>query len=84
MKKVWAQCRHKSATESVDFLFKRLLAFSGGNMPHDDIAAVVLKVLPWRPQVNSWVMRHAVYLHAARLRCEPAAKGFRWSNSRKE
>ena len=43
---VWAQCRHKSASESVDFVFDRQLAFSDGNAPHDDITAVVLKVLP--------------------------------------
>ena len=46
MEEVWAQCRHKSATESVDFVFDRQLAFSNGNPPHDDITAVVLKVLP--------------------------------------
>ncbi|MGA9966620.1 MAG: PP2C family protein-serine/threonine phosphatase [Terriglobales bacterium] len=46
MKEIWAQCRNKSATESVDFLFDRLLAFSGERMSHDDITAVVLKVLP--------------------------------------
>jgi serine phosphatase RsbU (regulator of sigma subunit) len=45
MKEVWAQCRHKSASESVDFLFDRLLAFSGERISHDDITAVVLKVL---------------------------------------
>jgi sigma-B regulation protein RsbU (phosphoserine phosphatase) len=46
MEKVWAQCRRKSATESLDFVFDRQLAFSDGNPPHDDITAVVLKVLP--------------------------------------
>jgi sigma-B regulation protein RsbU (phosphoserine phosphatase) len=46
MEEVWAQCRHKSATESVDFVFDRQSAFSNGNPPHDDITAVVLKVLP--------------------------------------
>jgi phosphoserine phosphatase RsbU/P len=46
MEEVWAQCRHKSATESVDFVFDRQLAFSNGNPPQDDITAVVLKVLP--------------------------------------
>jgi len=46
MEEVWARCRHKSATESVDFVFDRQLAFSNGNPPHDDITAVVLKVLP--------------------------------------
>jgi sigma-B regulation protein RsbU (phosphoserine phosphatase) len=43
--KVWAQCRNKSASESVDFVFNRQRAFSNGNAPHDDITAVVLKVL---------------------------------------
>jgi sigma-B regulation protein RsbU (phosphoserine phosphatase) len=42
---VWAQCRHKSAPESVDFVFERQMAFSNGHAPHDDITAVVLKVL---------------------------------------
>jgi sigma-B regulation protein RsbU (phosphoserine phosphatase) len=45
MNEVWAQCRRKSATESVDFVVDRLLAFSDGAAPHDDITAVVLKVL---------------------------------------
>jgi phosphoserine phosphatase RsbU/P len=43
---VWAQCWRKSASESVDVIFDRLLAFSDGSAPHDDITAVVLKVLP--------------------------------------
>ena len=46
MKDVWAPCCRKSATESVDVVFDRLLAFSEGCPPHDDITAVVLKVLP--------------------------------------
>jgi sigma-B regulation protein RsbU (phosphoserine phosphatase) len=46
IEEVWAQCRHKSATESVNFVFDRQLAFSNGTAPHDDITAVVLKVLP--------------------------------------
>jgi serine phosphatase RsbU (regulator of sigma subunit) len=46
LKEVWAQCGRKSATESLDFLFDRLLAFSAGSAPHDDITAAVLKVLP--------------------------------------
>ena len=46
MEKVWAQCRCKSATESVDFVFEHQVAFSDGCAPHDDITAVVLKVLP--------------------------------------
>jgi sigma-B regulation protein RsbU (phosphoserine phosphatase) len=41
----WSQCHHKSASESVDFVFNRQRAFSKGNAPHDDITAVVLKVL---------------------------------------
>ena len=46
MEEVWAQCGHTSATESVDFVFDRQVAFSDGSAPHDDITAVVLKVLP--------------------------------------
>jgi len=46
MEEVWAQCARKSASESVDSVFDRLLAFSDGTAPHDDITAVVLKVLP--------------------------------------
>jgi len=46
MEQVWAQCRCKSATEAADFVFERRLAFSEGNPPHDDVTAVVLKVLP--------------------------------------
>jgi serine phosphatase RsbU (regulator of sigma subunit) len=46
MEEVWMQCWRKSATESVDLVFDRQLAFSNGNPPHDDITAVVLKVLP--------------------------------------
>jgi phosphoserine phosphatase RsbU/P len=45
MEQVWAQCRRKSATESADFIFSRQLAFSDGSPPHDDITAVVLKVI---------------------------------------
>ena len=45
MEDVWAQCGHKSATESADFVFARQVAFSNGYAPHDDITAVVLKVL---------------------------------------
>jgi serine phosphatase RsbU (regulator of sigma subunit) len=45
MNEVWAQCGRKSAAESVDFVVDRLLAFSDGAAPHDDITAVVLKVL---------------------------------------
>jgi phosphoserine phosphatase RsbU/P len=46
MEEVWTECRRKSATESVDFVFNRQLAFSDGRPPDDDIIAVVLKVLP--------------------------------------
>ncbi|HLN30279.1 MAG TPA: PP2C family protein-serine/threonine phosphatase [Gemmataceae bacterium] len=46
LKDVWAPCWRKSATEALDVLFDRKLAFSDGNAPHDDITAVVLKVLP--------------------------------------
>ncbi len=42
---IWAQCERKSATESVDFVFHHQMAFSAGIAPHDDITAVVLKVL---------------------------------------
>jgi len=45
MEKVWAQCGHKSASESADFVFARQSAFSDGTPPHDDIAALVLRVL---------------------------------------
>jgi len=45
MEQVWAQCGHKSATESADFVFAHQVAFSSGIAPHDDITAVVLKVL---------------------------------------
>jgi len=46
MQEVWARCWHKSANESVDSVFEDLSAFAEGNVPHDDITAVVLKVLP--------------------------------------
>jgi sigma-B regulation protein RsbU (phosphoserine phosphatase) len=46
LEQVWAQCGHKSAAESADFVFDRKLAFSDGSAPDDDITAVVLKVLP--------------------------------------
>ncbi len=46
MAMVWAQCGRKSANESADFVFSRQSAFSSGIAPHDDITAVVLKVLP--------------------------------------
>ena len=45
LEKVWAQCRWKSASESADFVFARQQVFSDGIAPHDDITAVVLKVL---------------------------------------
>lgn len=46
MEAVWAQCGNRSAAESADLVFHRQMAFSNGNLPHDDITAVVLKVLP--------------------------------------
>jgi phosphoserine phosphatase RsbU/P len=45
MQDVWAQCWQKSATQSLEFVLERLLAFSQLSPPHDDITAVVLKVL---------------------------------------
>jgi len=45
LEEVWAQCRRKTAAESADFVFDRQIAFSEGIVPHDDITAVVLKVL---------------------------------------
>ncbi len=45
MAEVWSQCERKSANESVDFIFDHQMAFSDGIAPHDDITAVVLKVL---------------------------------------
>jgi sigma-B regulation protein RsbU (phosphoserine phosphatase) len=44
MEDVWASCWRRSAAESVDVVFDRMLAFSAGSAPHDDITAVVLKV----------------------------------------
>jgi phosphoserine phosphatase RsbU/P len=42
---VWHQCRSKSAEESLDYLFEGAVEFSrGGQSPHDDITAVVLKI----------------------------------------
>ena len=41
---IWAQCRGKSAGESIDYVFHKLREFSEGSRPHDDITAVVLKV----------------------------------------
>ena len=46
MEQVWARCGHKSAIESADFIFDQQAAFSNGIVPHDDVTAVVLKVLP--------------------------------------
>jgi len=45
LEEVWAQCRRKTASESANFVFDRQMAFSEGIAPHDDITAVVLKVL---------------------------------------
>jgi sigma-B regulation protein RsbU (phosphoserine phosphatase) len=45
MNEVWTQCSRKSAAESVEFVFDHLLSFSDGVPAHDDITAIVLKVL---------------------------------------
>ena len=45
MNQIWAQCGRKSAAESLDFVFDRLFGFGRDSAPHDDITAVVLKVL---------------------------------------
>jgi len=45
LQEVWAQCGHRSATESANLVFDHQMAFSGGSAPHDDITAVILKVL---------------------------------------
>ncbi|MGZ3318200.1 MAG: PP2C family protein-serine/threonine phosphatase [Isosphaeraceae bacterium] len=45
MLELWAQCHTKSAAESLDHLFAGLLAFANGTAPHDDITAIVVKVL---------------------------------------
>lgn len=45
MVELWTECQPKSATESLDHLFDGLFHFSKGTPPHDDITAVVLKVL---------------------------------------
>ncbi len=46
MQRTWARCGYKSASESGDFVFAHQRAFSDGTPPHDDVTAVVLKVLP--------------------------------------
>jgi serine phosphatase RsbU (regulator of sigma subunit) len=46
LEELWAQCGHTSATETLDAVFGRQLAFSDGSPPHDDITAVVMKMLP--------------------------------------
>jgi len=47
LEQTWAQCRCKSAEESLDFLFEEAVQFTAGSkVPHDDITAVVLKVSP--------------------------------------
>lgn len=46
MPNLWSQCHSKSARESLDHLFGGLLVFSDGARSHDDITAIVLKVLP--------------------------------------
>jgi sigma-B regulation protein RsbU (phosphoserine phosphatase) len=45
LNEVWAKCQDKSALESLDFIFDHQVLFSDGHAPHDDITAVVLKVL---------------------------------------
>ena len=45
LEQVWKQCGDKSANESADFVFDGQATFSNGLAPHDDITAVVLKVL---------------------------------------
>jgi phosphoserine phosphatase RsbU/P len=45
MEEAWSQCSHRSANDSADFVFARKVAFSNGRAPHDDVTAVVLKVL---------------------------------------
>ena len=45
MSELWAECNFKSASDSLDHLFNGLFHFSKGIPPHDDITAVVLKVL---------------------------------------
>ena len=42
---LWAECQSKSAAQSLEYLFTGHHAFSDGTTPHDDITAVVLKVL---------------------------------------
>lgn len=46
MLELWGQCYAKSAAESLDHLFDGLLAFADGTSAHDDITAIVLRVLP--------------------------------------
>lgn len=46
MEEIWAQCPPCSASESTDFIFDHQASFSEGSLPHDDITAIVLKVLP--------------------------------------
>jgi sigma-B regulation protein RsbU (phosphoserine phosphatase) len=42
---LWAECQSKSAAQSLEYLFNGFQLFSDGTAPHDDITAVVLKVL---------------------------------------
>jgi phosphoserine phosphatase RsbU/P len=46
MDDAWSECSGKSAIDSADFVFARQYLFSGGGKPHDDITAIVMKVLP--------------------------------------
>ena len=45
MIELWGQCHSRSAAESLNHVFKGLQAFAKGTAPHDDITAIVLKVL---------------------------------------
>jgi sigma-B regulation protein RsbU (phosphoserine phosphatase) len=42
---IWGQCHTKSPAESLNHVFEGLRTFANGTAPHDDITAVVLKVL---------------------------------------
>jgi phosphoserine phosphatase RsbU/P len=45
LRKIWLECRCKSADESLNLLFEEAREFSeGGSEQHDDITAVVLKI----------------------------------------
>jgi serine phosphatase RsbU (regulator of sigma subunit) len=46
---VWAECRGRSAEDSLDYLFQGARDFSEGVNPHDDITTVALRVPVIRP-----------------------------------